>query len=262
MTTQQTRECSDLDSLRESIKPFSLAWYPTLDSTSTKAAEIANDQSITLPFVVLTERQTAGRGRGSNTWDSPPGVLTATFALSTDNPYLPQHVPLLAGLAVREACQDLGASSAGLKWPNDVWADGLKVAGLLCERIHGVDLIGIGLNVCNRIGDMPVSNASRCTTVSRMTGKDVSEEVALVAVAGRLATYLIGSIYTIEESLQAYSDHLVLMGRKIRVNDPGISPGNISIEGYCEGIDKQGRLLLRNTDGQHAIVAGRVYLVS
>src|SRR4030095_15411074 len=98
------------------------------------------------PAMVLTISQTAGRGRAGNRWFSDSGSITVTYALPVEENLLPHQLPLVAGLAVRNACTELtGNRDIQLKWPNDVIHGGRKLAGLLCERISGVDLVGIGL---------------------------------------------------------------------------------------------------------------------
>ena len=65
--------------LRDGIKPFKLHWFPTLRSTNDHSAELRRRGDLYAPAIVLTGRQTAGRGRGANRWWSGAGVLTATF---------------------------------------------------------------------------------------------------------------------------------------------------------------------------------------
>ena len=157
----------NLAALRRGIRPFRLYWFPRVRSTNDHAAELRRRGQLFAPAVVLTGCQTAGRGRGSNTWWSSAGVLTVTFVLPLDEQRQPQQLPLLAGLAVREAAEELaglgrdgsgfrvqgsggrvhGSGEIQLKWPNDILWQGRKLAGLLCERIHKADLVGIGLNV-------------------------------------------------------------------------------------------------------------------
>ena len=129
------------------LKPVRLYWYPRLRSTNDHAALLLAAKNSS-PAAVLTGHQMAGRGRGDNRWWSDGGVLTVTFAIPIEPQIPPHQIPLLAGLAVRNAAAAL-ANKPGikLKWPNDIVLDGMKLAGLLCERIDGIDLIGIGMNI-------------------------------------------------------------------------------------------------------------------
>jgi BirA family transcriptional regulator, biotin operon repressor / biotin---[acetyl-CoA-carboxylase] ligase len=254
-------EPSSIIQLRDLLVPFQLYWYSTLGSTNTEAARLLRHEQSKPPFVVFTESQTQGRGRGSNTWESPRGVLTSTFVLPSNPSIPPNTVPLLAGLAVRDALADLGAASVGLKWPNDVWANGLKVAGLLCERVAGGDLIGVGVNVCNETKDLPSSIAGRSTTLSSLANKQISICDTLQVLAKKIAAHLIESRYPISQTMEWYSDHLVIRGRKIRVSDCNSDNSFESIEGYCQGIDDCGRLVITNNNQQYAFVSGRVTLI-
>ena len=71
----------DLKRLRAALKPFRLHWSPTLRSTNDHAAEVRRRGELYAPAVVLTGRQTAGRGRGAHVWWSGPGCITVTFVL-------------------------------------------------------------------------------------------------------------------------------------------------------------------------------------
>src|SRR5207248_8273542 len=127
----------ELARLRRELKPFRLHFFPRLRSTSDHAAALRKRGKLFAPAVVLTANQTAGRGRGTNTWWSGPGSLTVTFVFPVEAHLAPHQIPLIAGLAVRDAVADLtGDTSISLKWPNDVVHDDRKLAGLLCERVH------------------------------------------------------------------------------------------------------------------------------
>src|SRR5690242_523738 len=78
-------DCFCLSRLRQQIKPFRLYWYPRLRSTNDHAAALRKRGELFAPAMVLTGHQTAGRGRGTNTWWSHRGSLTVTFALPVDS---------------------------------------------------------------------------------------------------------------------------------------------------------------------------------
>src|SRR5436190_23771341 len=115
----------DLRRLRASVKPFRLHWFPTRRSTNDHAAELRRRGELYAPAVVLTGRQTAGRGRGAHAWWSGPGCVTVTFVLPVDERVAPHQLPLAAGLAVRNAAAELaGTDAIRLQWPNDLPYDG------------------------------------------------------------------------------------------------------------------------------------------
>src|SRR5580698_1646971 len=84
----------DLKRLRPAVKPFRVHWFSRLRSTNDHAARLRRAGKLYAPAVVLTSRQIAGRGRGSNTWWSNPAVLTVTFAIPIQDRLAPQELPL------------------------------------------------------------------------------------------------------------------------------------------------------------------------
>ncbi len=95
---------------------------------------------------VLAVSQTGGRGQLRRRWESPPGNIYAAWRLPKSEGNLDSLAPLVAGLALVECLGALGVSCL-LKWPNDILADGRKVAGVLLEERGGSVLAGIGINV-------------------------------------------------------------------------------------------------------------------
>ena len=129
--------------------------HAELGSTNDRALELAATGAA-LPAVVLADRQTAGRGRGSHRWAAPPGCLTFTLLVEAPVADLAPLAPL-TGLIVAELAATRTPRDVAVKWPNDVllranssapWA---KLAGVLCESPRpGVVAVGIGMNVnCN-----------------------------------------------------------------------------------------------------------------
>jgi BirA family transcriptional regulator, biotin operon repressor / biotin---[acetyl-CoA-carboxylase] ligase len=103
----------------------------------TSTQDVARDMPI--GSVVVADHQTAGRGRLSHRWETPPGTaLLVSFVLRPD-PLL----SLAAGVAAAEAC----GGGVRLKWPNDLLLDGRKVGGILVEASPSKAICGIGINL-------------------------------------------------------------------------------------------------------------------
>ncbi len=174
-----------LGRLRAAVKPFRLYFFPTVRSTNDHAARLRRRGKLFAPAIVLTPRQIAGRGRGANTWFSKAGSgasLTVTFALAVRERIPAQEVPILAGLAMRDVAEQLtGESRIQLKWPNDIVFQGKKLAGLLCERIDRVDLIGVGLNVNLNPDSAPANLRDRIVSLSSISGRkfDLTDVLAM-----------------------------------------------------------------------------------
>ena len=125
----------------------------TTGSTNDDARQIVSSR---LPIVegavaiVVAETQTSGRGRGTNTWASPPGSVSLTITAPGVEARRLSVLPLGAGACVAEAIRSLGAPAV-VKWPNDILIDSYKVCGILCESsLLGETarvFIGVGINV-------------------------------------------------------------------------------------------------------------------
>ncbi len=250
----------NLSELRGRIKPFRLHWFPRLRSTNDHAAVLRKRGELYAPAMVLTGHQLAGRGRGSHTWWSGSGCLTVTFVLPIEEHLSPHQVPLLAGLAIRNAAAEItGERKISLKWPNDVLYDGRKLAGLLCERVHKADLVGLGLNVNVDPRKAPAALRERITSLATIVGKPLDMTGALATVARHLnVTLLHRDERLFSHLLHEYDAHHALIGRRVTVIDNGASA---RATGRCEGLDSTGRLLLRDRKTLHRIIAGQVQLV-
>ena len=211
------------------------------------------------PAVVLTGHQTAGRGRGENSWWSREGSLTVTFVLPVDERIAPHQLPLLAGLAARGAAAELsGDNGVALKWPNDLLYGGRKLAGLLCERMMKADLVGIGLNVNVDPDQAPATLRERITSISSILGEAIDMTEALAVLASHLrVTLQRAADVPFSEMLREYDAHHALLGREVCVTASADEP---PICGKCEGLDSTGRLLLRSTGKLHHVISGQVQM--
>jgi BirA family biotin operon repressor/biotin-[acetyl-CoA-carboxylase] ligase len=271
------RSSFDLDRLRAGLKPFRLHFFTTLRSTNDHAAVLRRRGDLYAPAVVLAARQTAGRGRGANTWFSAAGSLTVTFVVAENETFAPHHLPLAAGLAARNAAAELTANDdVQLKWPNDLvvpsaatGGSGLplrrkpaplrKLAGLLCERLDNIDLVGIGLNVNRPATPIPKDIRDRVIHLQQLRRNDADQPFDLTTVLVTLARHLHTTLVQQPDTpfpvfLREYDRHHALVGRTVTVRSPHEPP----ISGVCQGLDDTGRLLLRDGKTSHRIIAGHV----
>jgi BirA family biotin operon repressor/biotin-[acetyl-CoA-carboxylase] ligase len=247
----------NLSRLREGLKPFRLNWFPRLGSTNDHAAIMRREGRLFAPAVVLAGRQTKGRGRGTNVWWSAGGSLTVTFALPVDKNIAPHQLPLIAGLAVRNAAAELtGDNGVQLKWPNDLLYGDRKLGGLLCERIDKADLVGLGLNVNLDPRAAPPHLRERVISLSKIADRSFDLNVVLIGVAQHLRQMLArGAERPFAEVLREYDSHHALIGRKVSVV---VNDDEPPLSGRVEGLDEMGRLLLRTRTRLHAIISGQV----
>jgi BirA family transcriptional regulator, biotin operon repressor / biotin---[acetyl-CoA-carboxylase] ligase len=210
-------------------------------------------------LVVVAEEQTGGRGRLDRRWVSPPRA-GLTFSVLF-RPAVPAHrltwLPLLAGLAVQQAVQRIGAVETRLKWPNDVLlgADRAKAGGLLAQSAGGAVVVGVGLNVLTRLAELPPGATSLAAEGAECTDRDP----VLRAVLRRLGVLYAGWVAVDGDPeasglRRAYERVCDTLGAELRV----LLPDGGTLTGVGTGLDEFGRLLLATADGTSAVSAGDV----
>ena len=221
--------------------------------------------------VVVTGNQTAGRGRLGRRWVAPAGSSLATSVLV--RPVLPAGeplaithygwLPLIAGAAMARALQPLVSGRVGLKWPNDVQIDGLKVCGVLAELVPPGDavVIGAGVNLSMTRDELPTATS---TSLALAGATLVGDELADAVLSGYLTQLrsLLGDFLRYGADAEAsgtlglISELCTTLGQQVRVE----LPGGVDLFGAATGIDGSGRLQLRrSTDGlAMAVAAGDV----
>jgi BirA family biotin operon repressor/biotin-[acetyl-CoA-carboxylase] ligase len=207
-------------------------------------------------LVIVAEQQTAGRGRLDRQWDSPAraGVLlSALLRPSVDVATWPL-IALIAGLSVVEAVLAVGQVEAGLKWPNDVLVDDLKLGGILVERVDDAVVVGIGVNVSTRENELPAETATSLALVGGATDREILIKEVLRSLDRRYTAWRDtgGASATV---IPAYRDRCETIGHHVDVQ----LPGGVVVQGKASGIDDDGRLLVRDEAGaEHAFLVGDV----
>jgi BirA family biotin operon repressor/biotin-[acetyl-CoA-carboxylase] ligase len=212
----------------------------TTTSTNDRARELA---AAGAPHgtLVTAAAQSAGRGRQGRTWSAPPGRALLMSLVLRDPPAL---LPLAAAVAVADAA----GPQATIKWPNDVLLGGRKLAGILAEGRpqEGWAVLGVGLNVAVRPGDLPAELRDAAASLGLEPG-DVDAVLARVLAAlERTLALDPGAL------LDAWRERDALLGREITW-----SAGR----GRAAGIDGAGRLVVELPGGgRTALDAGEVHL--
>ncbi|HET7330918.1 biotin--[acetyl-CoA-carboxylase] ligase [Dyella sp.] len=229
-----------------------IAWE--LDSTSSelqRRAAGAADFSI-----VMAEMQTAGRGRRGRSWLSPPGMNIYLSCLKRFEAGFASlsGLSLATGVIVLRALHALGIRGPALKWPNDVLADGGKLAGILVElsgEYQGpcAAVIGVGLNL--RLTDALREQAGQpvCDLATLAHGAPPDRNHAAAAL---IASLIDGLSKFEREGFAAfvddYAEHDALRGVPLRV-----SSASGDIDGVGAGIDARGALQLQTATGLRSI---------
>ena len=216
--------------------------------------------------VLIAEHQSAGRGRRDRSWQAPARSGLALSVLLRPAGVGPMAVPparwgwlpLLAGVALCEVVADLGQVDATLKWPNDLLLGPrrAKAAGILAEVVGSAVVLGIGLNVSMRAGELPVPQATSlaiegaaCTDRELLVGallRRLDEEVRRWSSRGGDA----GA----SGLREAYRARCSTLGQQVRVE----LSGHGALLGTAVDIDGEGRLVLDTRGVRQAVSAGDI----
>jgi BirA family biotin operon repressor/biotin-[acetyl-CoA-carboxylase] ligase len=166
-------------------------YFLTLTSTNEHARELAED-GWPEGTIVLSEEQTAGKGRAGRSWHSPPGLgVNVSVILKPSLP--PEKVALMTlmtAVAATQALRELG-HEATIKWPNDILLGGRKIGGVLADarlRPGGPSdiVVGLGLNVNHLETDFPADLLPRAGSIRMHSGIEADRTAVLTAILIRL----------------------------------------------------------------------------
>lgn len=245
-----------------SAELLSSAWpvirFAEIDSTNEEARRRAITGD-TGPCWLVTDAQTAGRGRLGRQWSSPQGNLYATALLPYPRPAAEATVvPFAAGLAVVDAARAAGIDTATLKlkWPNDVLAGGAKLSGILIETglLHGRLWMAAGFGVNVEVAPERPDRPTAClSALPGGQGLTVQRYLALLDLAfrARLYSLLTEGFERVRDDWLAHAAHL---DQQVEVN---------GLKGVMTGLAEDGALVLRLEDETVAhIRAGEISLLS
>jgi BirA family biotin operon repressor/biotin-[acetyl-CoA-carboxylase] ligase len=216
--------------------------------------------------VVAAGLQSAGRGRMTRVWFSPPKVNLYFSLLLRPGVELARaaSLPLVMGLAVAEALCDLAPEMRPLvKWPNDILVQDRKLCGILCEMQAETDCVrhiiaGVGVNVNVTRAQLPEALRDRATSLKIETGRPFSRAAVLAAILNRFEPFY---DQWREEGLGPFLPALgardALRGRAI-----ALEQGGRRIEGRAEGVQADGALLLLTEEGLVPVYSGEAHIGS
>ncbi len=235
--------------------------FDEIDSTILEARRRAERGDIA-PVWLVAKRQTAGRGRRGRAWSSLDGNLLATLLFTTAQP--PQQIALLGfatGVAIAESIDAvIGAGAATLKWPNDVFIDGAKVAGIMLDSgALGSDQTWVALAFGVNLAAAPENIDQPTTSLRALLPPDAPapEPTAFLA--------------TLRPKLEAWSERIVSEGfeplRRAWLQrayglgqEARVLQGEQMLEGRISGLSPRGELELDTPTGRRLIAAGDVFL--
>lgn len=242
----------DIESIRAGLRGSigrHLLYFP--ETGSTNAELLASRPGAPVHgAVVITDYQTAGRGRLQRVWLAPPcSSLLFSVALAWPEDLPVAQSVMLAALAVADALESQVRLKTQLKWPNDVLVDGKKICGILGESSpRGYVVLGIGLNVNFDPSGTP-GLPDTATSVECAAGGRVAREPLFLAVAGALEMWYRGVTRNRDGVFRAWCSRLALIGKDVSVHD---STGWWDGTAIC--LNPDGGLRVRARGGQERLV--------
>lgn len=229
------------------------------------AAAGAPDQAL-----VYADEQTAGRGRGSHSWFTPPGAALAFSLVFRPLPSERQSIPLFSALGALAVCEILDAQGLNpeIKWPNDVLLGHRKVCGILAESVwtgEHVDslVLGIGINI--KSGSVPppeqLDFPATCldTEVVHQKLLNITQTFDRLVLLRQILQAILqwrGRIGT-DSLIRAWESHLAFRGEQVEVWEEG----KAAKPGELEGLERDGSLRLRSPQGNvFTVQFGEVHL--
>ncbi|XP_076940571.1 biotin--protein ligase 2-like isoform X1 [Bidens hawaiensis] len=237
-----------------------LLWSPRLPSTQDVVS--LNFSEIPVGSVCVADVQFKGQGRSQNIWESPKGGLLFSFTIQMENGRMVPHVQYVVCLAMTEALKDLALENGipppnvRIKWPNDLYLDGLKVGGILCTSTYKSKKfnvsVGVGLNVDN---DKPTTSLNaalqKLTCGYRLSREDITS--AFFNKFEHLFHILINQGFKPLEEL--YYKTWLHSGQRVTVQDPELPLENVvtvqglTSSGYLLAIADNGEMYELHPDG-------------
>ena len=220
------------------------------DSTNERARELAL-AGAPHGTLVTADEQTAGRGRQGRAWVAPAGSAVLMSLIVRDLREEHALLPLSTAVAVSEACEAVAPVKCAIKWPNDVWIEGRKVAGILVEGRpqEGWAILGIGLNVATAADEFPEELREIATSLRAAAGEAPPVPEVRRKLLGRLDAWLGRPA---DEVIAAWRQRDALTGQQVRWAGG---------EGRAAGIAESGALMVETADGEVALDAGEVHLL-
>lgn len=235
-------------------------YFDTIDSTNTKAQELA-EKGYPSGTLVVADKQESGKGRRGRSWVSPSGTgIFMTLMIKPDiNPNNASMLTLVAALAVAKAITSVTGEEAMIKWPNDIVVNGKKVCGILTEMNAQFDyinhiVVGIGINVHNESFPEEISQMASSLMIEA-GGKRFHRAQIIAETMSYFEQYYDTFLKTQDLSalVREYDELLVNMNKAVRVLDP-----KEPFDGKAMGITPKGELIVDTWESRKLVSSGEV----
>lgn len=235
-------------------------YFDTIDSTNTKAQELA-EKGYPSGTLVVADKQESGKGRRGRSWVSPSGTgIFMTLMIKPDiNPNNASMLTLVAALAVAKAITSVTGEKALIKWPNDIVINGKKVCGILTEMNAQFDyinhiVVGIGINVHNESFPEEISQMASSLMIEA-GGKRFHRAQIIAETMSYFEQYYDTFLKTQDLSalVREYDELLVNRNKSVRVLDP-----KEPFDGKAMGITPKGELIVDTWESRKLVSSGEV----
>lgn len=235
-------------------------YFDTIDSTNTKAQELA-EKGYPSGTLVVADKQESGKGRRGRSWVSPSGTgIFMTLMIKPDiNPNNASMLTLVAALAVAKAITSVTGEDAMIKWPNDIVVNGKKVCGILTEMNAQFDyinhiVVGIGINVHNESFPEEISQMASSLMIEA-GGKRFHRAQIIAETMSYFEQYYDTFLKTQDLSalVREYDKLLVNRNKSVRVLDP-----KEPFDGKAMGITPKGELIVDTWESRKLVSSGEV----
>lgn len=235
-------------------------YFDTIDSTNTKAQELA-EKGYPSGTLVVADKQESGKGRRGRSWVSPSGTgIFMTLMIKPDiNPNNASMLTLVAALAVAKAITSVTGEEAMIKWPNDIVVNGKKVCGILTEMNAQFDyinhiVVGIGINVHNESFPEEISQMASSLMIEA-GGKRFHRAQIIAETMAYFEQYYDTFLKTQDLSalVREYDELLVNRNKSVRVLDP-----KEPFDGKAMGITPKGELIVDTWESRKLVSSGEV----
>lgn len=235
-------------------------YFDTIDSTNTKAQELA-EKGYPSGTLVVADKQESGKGRRGRSWVSPSGTgIFMTLMIKPDiNPNNASMLTLVAALAVAKAITSVTGEEALIKWPNDIVVNSKKVCGILTEMNAQFDyinhiVVGIGINVHNESFPEEISQMASSLMIEA-GGRRFHRAQIIAETMAYFEQYYDTFLKTQDLSalVREYDELLVNRNKSVRVLDP-----KKPFDGKAMGITPKGELIVDTWESRKLVSSGEV----
>ncbi|MDR1959538.1 MAG: biotin--[acetyl-CoA-carboxylase] ligase [Planctomycetaceae bacterium] len=232
--------------------------HQVIDSTSNRAKEILRQNPIpALPMLIDADSQTAARGRDNHSWWSGSGGIFLTLILDAVPHHLERsHVPQLSlgiGLAVLKTLRRHSPEQTfHIKWPNDVYLNNRKIAGILIESPSPQHfVIGVGINTNNTVCDAPAEIREKITTLRDVLHREIDNHRVtgdFITEVQRILAFFPNHTETL---VQQVEPHLLMRHQPV-----SLTIGGQTVTGTCLGLAPNASLRILTDTGERTFLSG------